>query len=401
MDQESLVTQIATLAIENSATSIVVTDPVGILLYVNPYFERMTGYKMAEVGGRPCSFLQYAPNGTREEQPGLAALRTAIHNGHACTTRLINYRKSGEKFVNELTISPLYDGQREVIGFVGVQQDITERVRGEQAQLEAAITQHAMEMLREIFGDFNHELRHPLSRIGVAAHLARKQALGQSSQQVAETTRTIEQEISIMRTLLDRFGRLQKLYTYDRHEPRKAAFVDVVDAEITIFQGRNPDVIIEKCYEDNLPPLWLNVDEIGLMVRELLDNMTVHNPNLPKRISIHVSHTSQHLIARFSNNGPQISDDDVEHLFRPFFRGDRSRTADATRVGLGLSLAARAAEIHYGRLYLEQTTPEGSTFAVQFPVGMPTLELKNVTPTETVNGVLTQEIERLRAWGND
>jgi signal transduction histidine kinase len=138
----------------------------------------------------------------------------------------------------------------------------------------------------------------------------------------------------------------------------------------------------------------MNVDEMGLMVRELLDNMTVHNPNLPKCVRIEVSADADTLYVRFSNNGPQISAEDVDHLFRPFFRGDRARRADATRVGLGLSLAARAAELHYGHLYLEETTPQGSTFAVAFPLTCP-------ARPEAELQIGTQPRKRLGAWGNN
>ncbi len=397
MEQESLVTQIALLAIENSATSIVVTDPVGTLLYVNPMFERMTGYKGTEVGGRPCSFLQYDPDGRREEQPGLNIVRQAMRDGRAATTRLSNYRKSGERFIVELTISPLFDNRGDVIGFVGVQQDITERVRGEQAVLENAVSQATMDMLREIFGDFNHELRHPLSRIGVATHLVRKFTEAGKAEQALDVTRNIDHEIGIMRVMLDRFSHLQKLYGRKRHEPRRVAITDILESEITIFQGRHSNITLETDFDPDVPQLWLDVDEIGLMTRELLDNMTVHNTNAVKRVRVSLDCTRDTVFVRFTNNGPPIAEDNVQHLFRPFFRGDRSRTADATRVGLGLSLAARIAEIHSGRLYLETTNHQGSTFTVELPVEMPTMDASASSETQSNIALLTQEIAKLVA----
>lgn len=85
--------------------------------YVNPAFERMTGYSSAETLGRNCRFLQ----GNDLNQPGLNALKTAIKgctNGYAI---LRNYRKDGSLFLNELFISPVKDSQGEVTHFVGVQ----------------------------------------------------------------------------------------------------------------------------------------------------------------------------------------------------------------------------------------------------------------------------------------
>jgi PAS domain S-box-containing protein len=87
------------------------------IVYVNPMFERMSGYKGAEILGRNCRFLQ----GADTQQPGLAAIRDAIKdqtNGHAV---LRNYRKDGSLFMNELFISPVKDASGTLTYFVGIQ----------------------------------------------------------------------------------------------------------------------------------------------------------------------------------------------------------------------------------------------------------------------------------------
>lgn len=87
------------------------------ITYVNPVFERMTGYASAETIGRNCRFLQ----GNDLNQPGLTAIKAAIKsctNGYAI---LRNYRKDGSMFLNELFISPVKDGKGEVTHFVGIQ----------------------------------------------------------------------------------------------------------------------------------------------------------------------------------------------------------------------------------------------------------------------------------------
>jgi PAS domain S-box-containing protein len=87
------------------------------IVYVNPAFERMSGYTHAEVMGRNCRFLQ----GTDTEQVGVLAIRQAIvhqKNGYAV---LRNYRKDGTLFLNELFISPVKDAKGVVTHFVGIQ----------------------------------------------------------------------------------------------------------------------------------------------------------------------------------------------------------------------------------------------------------------------------------------
>ena len=87
------------------------------ITYVNPMFERMTGYTSAEVIGRNCRFLQ----GSDLQQPGLVSIKAAIgscKNGYAI---LRNYRKDGSMYVNELFISPVKDSKGDLTHFVGIQ----------------------------------------------------------------------------------------------------------------------------------------------------------------------------------------------------------------------------------------------------------------------------------------
>ena len=118
-------------AVTASTNSIVISDPNlpdDLLVYVNPAFEETTGYAAEEALGRNCRFLQ----GEDRAQPAIAELRTAIREGRQCTAVLRNYRKDGTLFWNELSIYPVLDEERRVSNFVGVQNDITERIRAEE-----------------------------------------------------------------------------------------------------------------------------------------------------------------------------------------------------------------------------------------------------------------------------
>ncbi|MEK7792577.1 MAG: PAS domain-containing protein [Pseudomonadota bacterium] len=91
---------------------------------VNKAFEKMTGYTQAEVLGKNCRFLQ----GKENEQEGVNQLRKAIQNKETVEVTLRNYRKNGELFYNHLLMSPLFDSKGNLLYFLGVQYDITQRV---------------------------------------------------------------------------------------------------------------------------------------------------------------------------------------------------------------------------------------------------------------------------------
>jgi PAS domain S-box-containing protein len=121
-------------ALEAASIAAVLTDlrlPDHPLVYVNPAFEQMTGYRAAEILGRNCRFLQ----GAEHAQPAVAEIRAAIAARRPLTILLRNFRKDGRPFWNELTLSPLYGTDGEATHYVGFQQDVSFR---EEAQVALA-----------------------------------------------------------------------------------------------------------------------------------------------------------------------------------------------------------------------------------------------------------------------
>ncbi|CAN5698218.1 hypothetical protein BH24ACT21_BH24ACT21_05170 [soil metagenome] len=121
--------------LDASSSGIVVTGPDGPdhpIVYVNEAFERITGYTSEEVLGHNCRFLQ----GENRDQPGLDEMRAAIRAGKDYQTVLKNHRKDGTPFWNELYISPVRDEEGRLTHFIGVQNDVTERRRFEDALRE-------------------------------------------------------------------------------------------------------------------------------------------------------------------------------------------------------------------------------------------------------------------------
>jgi diguanylate cyclase (GGDEF)-like protein/PAS domain S-box-containing protein len=104
---------------------VVVTHPAkpgNPIVFVNQAFCRMTGYAPAEVIGRDCNLLQ----GADTDRTVVAEIRAALNEGSGIRRKLLNYRKNGEAFWNELTIDPVRDAAGAVLGFIGIQNDVTE-----------------------------------------------------------------------------------------------------------------------------------------------------------------------------------------------------------------------------------------------------------------------------------
>lgn len=109
-------------AAENGIIIVNVRHPDQPVEYVNPAFERITGYGSGEVLGRNCRFLQ----GADHDQAELEHLRSALRAGTEGHALLRNYRKDGRLFWNQVTISPVRDDNGTITHYLGVLNDVTE-----------------------------------------------------------------------------------------------------------------------------------------------------------------------------------------------------------------------------------------------------------------------------------
>lgn len=129
------------MVINASNDGIVVAEKEGeqdnILIYVNPAFERMTGYSSEEILYQDCRFLQAGDR----DQPSLQLIRETLREGGSCREILRNYRKDGTPFWNELSLSTIKNADDGQTYFIGVQKDVTVQVKAQQrvAQLEAQV----------------------------------------------------------------------------------------------------------------------------------------------------------------------------------------------------------------------------------------------------------------------
>ena len=141
-DPEAQLQALRERAVVATDIAFTITDPRqedDPLVWVNPSFTRISGYSYEDSVGRNCRFLQ----GPTSDLEGIAQLRKALQGRQPVTTTLLNYRKDGTAFWNQLSITPVFDGEGELVSFVGVQTDVTERVRVEDDRRAAFAAEQA------------------------------------------------------------------------------------------------------------------------------------------------------------------------------------------------------------------------------------------------------------------
>jgi PAS domain S-box-containing protein len=123
-----LIPQILSAILDECVNGVTLADPDledAPIVYANKAFEKLTGYSQKDIIGKNCRFLQ----GPDREQKERYQIAEAMKNKAPVEVTLRNYRKDGELFYNHLKITPLFDRKGKVIYYLGVQYDITYKVK--------------------------------------------------------------------------------------------------------------------------------------------------------------------------------------------------------------------------------------------------------------------------------
>ena len=143
-EKQAILTELHTRdrAIASASNGIVIADarlPDCPLVYTNTAFLDLTGYAEAEVTGRNCRFL----HGAGTDPAAARELREAIWQGRGCQVVILNYRKDGTTFRNEVTVSPVRDAGGTLTHFVGIQTDVTARYKADGERERLLAEEHA------------------------------------------------------------------------------------------------------------------------------------------------------------------------------------------------------------------------------------------------------------------
>lgn len=148
-------------AIPSGVTISDARNPDNPLIYCNPGFTDLTGYTMADIDGKNCRFL----TGEGTDADARRRIRESVQAGEAVRLEILNYRKSGEAFWNDLSVFPVRDSDGAISNFVGVQMDATGRraAADEQDRMERQLMEaRKFEALGTLAGGIAHEINTPV-----------------------------------------------------------------------------------------------------------------------------------------------------------------------------------------------------------------------------------------------
>ncbi|MEE3720052.1 response regulator [Tumidithrix elongata RA019] len=365
-------------AIAASHNGVVIIDtrlPDLPTIYVNPAFERITGYSSAEILGRNCRFLQ----GSDRNQSGLNELRKALKEQQGCTVNLRNYRKDGTLFWNELSISPIYDDRGYLTHYVGIQNDITERKRAEVRQLQLVEqlkqakdeAESAARAKADFLAMMSHEIRTPMNGVlGMTQLLAETELTPEQSEFVRTTQVSGEVLLTVINDILD-FSKIEsgKLELENAAIDLKAVIEDIYN--LLSSKAQEKGLSFNYSVHPQVPPYIMgDVTRLRQILLNLISNALKFTETGEVEVFVSLKENplpilkdSFYLLFAVRDTGIGMSDEQLQKLFQPFTQADLSTTRKYGGTGLGLAICQRLVSLMGGEISVESSVGKGSRFS--------------------------------------
>jgi PAS domain S-box-containing protein len=358
--------------IETANAPIFGIDSKGMVNEWNQTSEKITGFSKTEVLGRDlvASYI------TSDYQTQVKeVLDNALKGEETANFEFPLFAKNGKRVMVLLNSSSRRDVDGEIIGMLGVGQDITilneykenleSKVKFRTQKLEESLEREKeLGQLKSSFVSMaSHEFRTPLTSIKTTSDIVLRYGDKLSREDINERMRKIKREVEDMTVMLEDILIIGKSDAHKlNYNPELLNIVSLITDIITEYQlseseNRSIDYIISS------PVIMIHADKkwIKHVVINLFSNATKYSEKV-KPIEVSIKQERRGISFCFMDYGIGISQEDIKLLFEPFHRGKNAQNISGT--GLGLSVVQKAVELHNGKIEVESKLGKGSSFKV-------------------------------------
>ena len=348
--------------IQTSPVAIVVLDPESKLQMCNPAFESLFRYKESDIVGRSIEEIV----GSREREDELKKIVQRMSERREIHLTTQRKRSDGSVVDVELDAVPLIADDR-IAGFLGMYQDITERVRAEQALYRAKEAAEAASRAKsEFLANMSHEIRTPMNGIIGMTELALDTRLNAEQREYLEMVQTSAHSLLVL---------LNDILDFSKIEAGK---LDLEPADFGLRRslGETLKTLGYRAHQKGLELTWRvaenvpdeligDVNRLRQVVVNLVGNalkftdageviLEVQREDaLPDGVVLHF---------RVRDTGIGIPREKQALIFAPFTQADSSTTRKYGGTGLGLGISTRLIEMMGGKIWVESEPGRGSTF---------------------------------------
>ncbi len=366
-------------AIDQSYVSVHITDIYGNVEYVNPQFTKVTGYSSAEVFGKNASILKSG----HHDSDFYKNMWETILSGKDFKSEMLNKKKNGELFWENVIISPIVEPDGKINHFVAVSEDITEKKKIIEDLIAAKQKAEEMNRIKSyFFATMSHELRTPFVGIQGFAELLF------DSVKTEEEKEFVNGIISSSERLTDTLNKILSLSKIEFEEleilHNEILLNQFLEEIIKPFQSAAKQKNLG--FTTHLPPqeLIIKSDEkiLSGILNNLLNNAIKYTDKGKIEFSAYLLKEENKNILKMSvsDTGIGISENHQDQIWLAFRQVSEGLNRTFEGTGLGLTITRKYVESLGGKITLNSKLGAGSTFTIELPVDiikLHTLEKQN------------------------
>ena len=356
-------------AVEQSSSTVVITDSAGRIEYVNPKFTATTGYTVDEALGQNPRVLK---SGTMP-QDFYSDLWNTISSGREWHGEFCNRKKNGELYWEAASISPIRDASGEITHYVAIKDDITERKRMEEDLLKAREAAEAANRAKSTFlANMSHELRTPMNAIigysEMLAEDAEDDGLDAMVPDLQKINAAGKHLLALINDILDlskiEAGRMDLFL--ERFDLRQTLDEAVATVMPLVSKKENQ---LETDFADDLGTVRVDLTKFRQSLFNLLSNAAkfTDGGTITLAADRYQRDDGEWIRVSVSDTGIGIRQDKLDHVFEEFSQADDSTTRDFGGTGLGLPISRRFCRMMGGDITVESEIGRGSTFTIELP----------------------------------
>jgi PAS domain S-box-containing protein len=352
-------------AIKQSPISIIITNRAGIIEYVNPGFEKMTGYYLDYVKGKTARILKQE-NTDQEVYYGIWA---TILSGKKWEGEYIGKRKTGDTYWESVIIAPIFDDRHTITNFIIITEDITERKELINELIKTKEKAVESDQLKSAFlANMSHEIRTPMNGILGFTELLKIPELNPADQQhyLTMIEQSGERLLNLINDIIDisKIEAGQIVFSF-----QKTNLNEMLEMEYQFFVSEAEKKGLQLSFFKSLPNEEAYIETDPLRLRQVLTNLIKNSIKFTQKGKIEFGYkvTSNFIEFSVSDQGIGISEEMQKKIFERFNQGDLVSKRRYEGAGLGLSISKAIIEMLGGSIWAETPEEKGSLFKFTIP----------------------------------